>query len=283
MRIDKEYENDKANSKNQVGFVKNFLWLCSGADIDILLLKDCETERNKYASIGATLFFTAVMGFLSGSYALYTVFRSLLPATALGFLWSILLFNLDRSIVLSIKKSKDSFWRPLFSSIPSFILSAALGIIIAKPLELQLFSREISYEIEQAKNEKLLNARQEIRENGTAEIKAAEQRVIRVEEAISDKNVEIGNQNDNLTAAIVERGNDLGAQNRQRQIEQLQEDVSSLESSLEMFEEELDNAIDDAYEVVDAQIESEYASSDGFPKQFEILEDLASENERIST
>ena len=57
---------DVSNSSKPISFIKAFLWLCSGADVEILSQKDCETEGNKYASIGATLFLTAVMAFFVG-------------------------------------------------------------------------------------------------------------------------------------------------------------------------------------------------------------------------
>ena len=56
--------------------LKQFFILCSGSDTDIL--DHCSKgEQNKYAGIGATVFFTAVMAFIAGSYALYIVFDNL--------------------------------------------------------------------------------------------------------------------------------------------------------------------------------------------------------------
>ncbi|MGB1451087.1 MAG: DUF4407 domain-containing protein, partial [Marinirhabdus sp.] len=75
-----------------------FFIFCSGADTDIL--QDCSAgEKTKYAGIGATVFFTAVMAAIAGSYALYTVFDNLLPAVFFGVIWGLLIFNLDRFIV----------------------------------------------------------------------------------------------------------------------------------------------------------------------------------------
>ena len=53
--------------------LKRFFILCSGADSTIL--NTCSNgEQNKYAGIGATVFFTALMATIAASYALYTVF-----------------------------------------------------------------------------------------------------------------------------------------------------------------------------------------------------------------
>src|SRR4029450_6028644 len=81
--------------------MKRFFWLCSGADIAILQTWDCSTEHNTYAGIGATIVLTAVLASFSGGYALRTVFQSLPATVSLGILWGILIFNLDRYIVMS--------------------------------------------------------------------------------------------------------------------------------------------------------------------------------------
>jgi hypothetical protein len=87
--------------------LKSFFILCSGADKDIVA--SCSNgEQNKYAGIGATVFFTAIMAFVACSYALYTVFDNVYMATFFGLIWGLLIFNLDRFIVSTIKK-RDSF------------------------------------------------------------------------------------------------------------------------------------------------------------------------------
>ncbi|MDP5000633.1 MAG: DUF4407 domain-containing protein, partial [Flavobacterium sp.] len=51
--------------------LKRFFMLCSGVDSDII--NGCSNgEQNKYAGIGATVFFTAVMAFIASTYALFT-------------------------------------------------------------------------------------------------------------------------------------------------------------------------------------------------------------------
>jgi len=82
---------------------KNFFWMCSGADTDIL--KTCsKAEQIKYAGIGGTVFFTALMASIASSYALFTVFDNYFTAIFFGLIWGLLIFNLDRFIVSTIKK-----------------------------------------------------------------------------------------------------------------------------------------------------------------------------------
>ena len=63
--------------------LKRFFILCSGVDRDIV--NGCSNgEQNKYAGIGATVFFTAIIAFIASSYALFTVFDNVYTAVFFG-------------------------------------------------------------------------------------------------------------------------------------------------------------------------------------------------------
>lgn len=86
--------------------LQRFFIFCSGADTDIL--EECSSgENTKYAGIGATVFFTAVMATIAASFALYTVFDNLFTAIFFGIIWGMLIFNLDRFIVSTLKKKGE--------------------------------------------------------------------------------------------------------------------------------------------------------------------------------
>ncbi len=122
--------------------LKRFFILCSGADQK--LLETCsEGEQTKFVGIGATVFFTAVMAFIAGSYALFTVFDSALPAILFGTVWAFLIFNLDRFIVSTIRK-RDSFWSEFLQASPRIALAVIIAIVISKPLEIKIFQKEIA-------------------------------------------------------------------------------------------------------------------------------------------
>lgn len=139
--------------------LKQFFILCSGADRDIL--EGCsEGEQTKYVGIGATVFFTAVMAFLASAYALFTVFDSIYPAIAFGFVWSLLIFNLDRFIVSTIKK-RDRFFDEFLQATPRIMLAVIIAIVISKPLEIKIFEKEINTVLLKEKNEmELANKKQ---------------------------------------------------------------------------------------------------------------------------
>lgn len=131
--------------------LKRFFLLCSGANSDIV--NSCSNgEQNKYAGIGATVFFTAVMAFIASSYALYTVFDNPYIAIAFGLVWGFLIFNLDRFIVSTIKK-RDSFLDELIQASPRIVLAVIIAIVISKPLEIKIFEKEINTVLLKEKNE----------------------------------------------------------------------------------------------------------------------------------
>jgi len=131
--------------------IQDFFILCSGADTQ--LLKTCSKgEQNKYAGIGATVFFTAVMAFIASSYALYTVFDSVSAAVFFGFIWGLLIFNLDRFIVSTIKK-RNTIGQELIQATPRIILAIIIAIVISKPLEMKIFEKEINQVLLEQKNE----------------------------------------------------------------------------------------------------------------------------------
>jgi hypothetical protein len=121
----------------------SFFLLCSGADSN--LLQKCPTETSKYAGMGATIFFTGVFAAMASGYALYTVFDSIIAATIFGIIWGLMIFNLDRYIVSSMRK--DGGWREFWTAAPRVILAVIISIVIARPLELKIFEKEINPEL----------------------------------------------------------------------------------------------------------------------------------------
>lgn len=131
--------------------LKKFFLLCSGVDRDII--QTCSNgEQNKYAGIGGTVFFTAVMAFIASGYALFTVFDNVFLAVFFGFIWGLLIFNLDRFIVATIRK-RDSFMDEFIQATPRIILAMIIAIVISKPLEIKIFKKEIDAVLLKKKNE----------------------------------------------------------------------------------------------------------------------------------
>lgn len=140
--------------------LKRFFITCSGADRD--LIYSCSNgEQSKYAGIGATVFFTAIMAWIAAGYALYTVFDNVWMAAFFGFIWGLLIFNLDRYIVSTIRK-RDRFGQELLQAAPRIILAMIIAIVISKPLEIKIFQKEIDTVLLKEKNEMALANKKQV-------------------------------------------------------------------------------------------------------------------------
>ncbi|NNF02579.1 MAG: DUF4407 domain-containing protein [Bacteroidia bacterium] len=141
--------------------LKQFFWICSGSDIE--LLEKCPSESSKYAGIGATIFFTGVFAAIAGGYALYTVFDSVLTATIFGLIWGFMIFNLDRYIVSSMRK-ENKIVREFATALPRIFLAILISLVIAKPLEMKIFDKEISAELRIMEQEKFAEQEEVVRQ-----------------------------------------------------------------------------------------------------------------------
>jgi hypothetical protein len=106
------------------------------------MLRRAPSETNKYGGIGATIFFTGLLAALSGGYALWTIFGQLWIAVLFAIVWGLMIFNLDRYIVSGMKK-RNGFGKELALATPRLVLAVLIAIVISKPLELQVFNKEI--------------------------------------------------------------------------------------------------------------------------------------------
>jgi len=169
--------------------LKKFFIICSGSDTNIL--DQCSTsEQNKYAGIGATVFFTAVMAFIASSYALYTVFDNYFSAIAFGLVWGLLIFNLDRFIVSTIKK-RDNIIDEMIQASPRIILAIIIAIVISKPLELKIFEKEIDQVLLEQKNDLTLANKNQIAEQYTPTVEALENDIKTYQSQIDAKEAEV--------------------------------------------------------------------------------------------
>ncbi len=143
--------------------ISKFLWFCAGADLQ--LLKHCpQSERIKEEGIGGVVLATGVLAFLSSSYAFYIVFRdpninsiiSSLMAIAFGFVWALIIFNLDRFIVSSTGHGDGTekiTWEEFTGAIPRLLMALIIGFTLSKPLEIRIMKSELEaiYQVKKAK------------------------------------------------------------------------------------------------------------------------------------
>ncbi|WP_196895141.1 DUF4407 domain-containing protein [Aureivirga marina] len=167
---------------------KFFLW-CSGVDTE--LLEKCpKSEKIKYFGIGGTVLFTAIMASISGGFSLFTVFKNLYVSIGFGVLWGLLIFNLDRFIVSTLKK-QNSKWKEFTQILPRIVLAVVIAIVIAKPLELKLFEKEINQILQEEENQKVLQQKDIIGQQFTEDIKENNAKIDLLKAEISTKKAEV--------------------------------------------------------------------------------------------
>lgn len=127
-----------------LNYLSSFFLFCSG--VYPALLKRSPSEVQKYIGVGATVFFTGILAFVSSSYAIYTVFDSYIASILFGLIWGVMIFNLDRYLVSSMRKS-DSRMKDFLAATPRIMLAILIAMVISKPLEVKLFDTEIQSEL----------------------------------------------------------------------------------------------------------------------------------------
>ena len=139
---------------------EKLLWNIAGAEKAIL--EKCPTDHKKFSAIGATILMTAFIALCAGTSAAWYFSQkgtedsgNLGWSLAFGFLWAILIFCIDRSLVITLKKdptkAKQKFIVPLLSRAA---LAVVVAFMVSIPLELVIFEDYI------AANEENFNANQ---------------------------------------------------------------------------------------------------------------------------
>lgn len=169
--------------------VKQFFITCSGADKDIIY--SCSNgEQNKYAGIGATVFFTALLAWIASAYALYTVFDNVYLATFFGLIWGVLIFNLDRFIVSTIRK-RERFGQELLQATPRIVLAMIIAIVISKPLEIKIFQKEIDAVLLKEKNEMAMANKKQVADYYKSDLDKNKSETKDLKDAIAKKEKEL--------------------------------------------------------------------------------------------
>ena len=283
----KNHTPHKNAQQHQMNWFQQFLMICSGANLHIL--RKSPSEWNKYAGIGGIVLFTAIFATLSASYAMYTVFENEFTAVGFGILWGLMIFNLDRYIVSSIKKT-GTFWNQFFMAVPRLILATFLGIVISKPLELKIFEKEVNKQlntiIQRNKTElqKTMNGRILQQSGPFAEEKSQIQKQIAAKQTSLDSATvelekEILGKQTGLTSGKVGFGSN--AKRKQELKEQRKKDLEDYQKQMQPRLKYLDEQISGVYKNLQTeQKNSEKAENkfDGFAARLQALSELGDTN-----
>lgn len=148
-----------SNTTREVSYFTRFLWFVAGADIEMLSL--CPLDYKKYEAIGMTILMTSLVGFAAGSSAAWYFTEDALWTLVFGLFWSLLIFSIDRSLVVTLKKDpykKSYYVLPLvFRGFLAILVAGIMSI----PLELLVFSGFIQNDIENYKSDLLKQQHQD--------------------------------------------------------------------------------------------------------------------------
>ena len=142
-----------SNTTRKVRYFTHFLWFVAGADVEMLSL--CPLDYKKYEAIGMTILMTSLVGFAAGSSAAWYFTEDALWTLVFGLFWSLLIFSIDRSLVVTLKKDpykKSYYVLPLvFRGFLAILVAGIMSI----PLELLVFNGFIQNDIENYKSDLL--------------------------------------------------------------------------------------------------------------------------------
>jgi len=151
--LDGLYTYDSFGEKKKPVETSNFLWWCSGAHQK--LLKQFPSEHSKYSGLGAVLLATFVLATLSAGYAIYTVFGNWLWTIGFAIIWGLIIFNFDRFLVSTMRKYGVSRRKQVMMAIPRLALALLIGVVIARPLEMKIFDKEINVKMNENLHKKI--------------------------------------------------------------------------------------------------------------------------------
>lgn len=151
--LDGLYTYDSFGEKKKPVEKSNFLWWCAGAHQK--LLKQFPSEHSKYSGLGAVLLATFVLATLSAGYAIYTVFGNWLWTIGFAIIWGLIIFNFDRFLVSTMRKYGVSRRKQIMMAIPRIALALLIGVVIARPLEMKIFDKEINVKMTENLHKKI--------------------------------------------------------------------------------------------------------------------------------
>src|ERR1700710_492824 len=111
------------------------------------LLEAAPGSRSRFVALGGVLLSTGGLAVLSAAFAVHMALGLWWPAAVLvGIFWGAVIVNLDRMLLVGMAHD-SSVKRNAILAVPRVALALVLGTVIATPLTLQVFHREIDTEI----------------------------------------------------------------------------------------------------------------------------------------
>lgn len=112
------------------------------------VLERAPGDRQRFLAMGLVLITTAAVSAASASFALAIALSApLAVAIGIGILWGLVILAIDRMLVVGMPR-QPRVSSNLLLALPRVALALIIGVVVATPLTLQVFDREISAEVE---------------------------------------------------------------------------------------------------------------------------------------
>lgn len=199
---------------------QRLFWTIAGAETPIL--EKCRTDHKKFSIIGAMILMTAFVALCAGTSAAWYFTQKGTDnsgdfwwALAFGCLWATLIFCIDRSLVVTLKKDptkkRQSFWIPLLSRA---VLALVVAFMVSIPLELVIFEDYIASKEEDFNAHQMAVLGEQLKSNSgedklTQQISGADSTLVKLGKD-ADK---LGREADELQARIAKLENEKNRPN----------------------------------------------------------------------
>lgn len=168
------------------GTIIRLLWKAAGAD-QYILRRSTYSDHIKYACLGGIVVATGALAAIAGGYAFYTIFSpkgdaldevkfvgeavsvdtthlpTAIMSVVFGFIWGLIIFNIDRFIVTSTGKGDGTeaiTRQELVGALPRIIMGVIIALTISKPVEIRMFKSEINARLQQVQDSvKIVNTK----------------------------------------------------------------------------------------------------------------------------
>jgi len=160
--------------------IYHFFWWVAGANREIL--QQHIGDYHKYFMIGSSITITAMLAIFTGSIAFDIYLHGLnesfhYSSLFFGLIWGIIIFNMDRQIIITMKKKGTSLFEPtayekrqlliqeFVVASPRLLIAIVIAMIIIEPFELMIYKDDIAFTLKKMEVER----KNEIRKSQTSD------------------------------------------------------------------------------------------------------------------
>jgi uncharacterized membrane protein YgcG len=170
--------------KKTITKISNALAWLGGANIAIL--DRAPTSRGKFVQMGLVLLTTAGVAGVSMSFFMnHEVGEPENIAVIVGIFWGLIIFNLDRFLVVSMGATRDKR-RLLLMATPRLLLAIVISLVVSTPITLRIFQSDIDYQLRVSQSSQSAYLSQQEAKGGLAAQEKTLQAKISQDKAIQD-------------------------------------------------------------------------------------------------